>query len=428
MIRFIFRCLFFLDILFVGLLYTARFPKRSHYFLRVVGVCVIGTLVSCTWGSFFDGRPETLGAYLLYESVSFLGNYLIALLCVYLCVDMRPWTCMYMGTLFWFTQQSSHSVASLLSNRDTFNAMGIVTSVASILVIAILMYALLIRKIDASLLERIKRRMVFPNWVLMLVACLFLNSYAGFYGESSRTYYLSLFLIDTVVMFYQYSIYVSLGLERENEAVRLLLEQSGKQYQISKQNMEQINIKCHDLRHQINVFRSEGRIDESVSKAMEQVVDDYDTTVKTGNAALDVLLTEKSQLCHSMGIGFTCMADGKGLTYMEPGDLYALFGNALENAIEATQQLTDPAQQQIVLTVRTVAGFCHVHLQNYAKDRLVLENGLPVTSKQDHVNHGLGTRSMQLLVEKYGGELSFQQDEDVVDTYMLLPCRPAKAS
>ena len=61
------------------------------------------------------------------------------------------------------------------------------------------------------------------------------------------------------------------------------------------------------------------------------------------------------------------MADGKGLAYMEPADLYALFGNALENAIEATEQLTDPAQKQIVLTVRPVEGFCSVHLQNYTK-------------------------------------------------------------
>ena len=56
---------------------------------------------------------------------------------------------------------------------------------------------------------------------------------------------------------------------------------------------------------------------------------------------------------------------------------------------------------------------------------LRLENGLPVTSKQDRLNHGFGTRSMQLLVEKYGGELTFQQEADVVNIYMLLPSRPA---
>lgn len=424
MMSFLFRCLFFLDILFLGLLYTAKFPKRSHYPLRAVLACIVGLAVSCGWAALFDGKPQLLGLYLLYESVGFLGQFFIALFCVYSCVQMQPWTCLYLGTFFWFTQQASYSIASILIG-NSINFRRLITSIASLLVVALLLYGLFVRYIEAPILERIRSHTVFPSWILMLLGCLVLNSYAGFYNETSCTYYLALLLIDTVVLFYQYTIYQTLGLERENETVRLLLTQSSKQYQIAKQNMEQVNIKCHDLRHQIRLFRGAGRIDESVLKEMEQAVDAYDTTVKTGNPALDVLLTEKNQICRSKQIGFTCMADGKGLAYMEPADLYALFGNALENAIEATEQLTDPAQKQIVLTVRPVEGFCSVHLQNYTKEPLRLENGLPVTSKQDRLNHGFGTRSMQLLVEKYGGELTFQQEADVVNIYMLLPSRPA---
>ena len=424
MMSFLFRCLFFLDILFLGLLYTAKFPKRSHYPLRAALACIVGLAVSCGWAALFDGKPQLLGLYLLYESVGLLGQFFIALFCVYSCVQMQPWTCLYLGTFFWFTQQASYSIASILIG-NSINFRRLITSIASLLVVALLLYGLFVRYIEAPILERIRSHTVFPSWILMLLGCLVLNSYAGFYNETSCTYYLALLLIDTVVLFYQYTIYQTLGLERENETVRLLLTQSSKQYQIAKQNMEQVNIKCHDLRHQIRLFRGAGRIDESVLKEMEQAVDAYDTTVKTGNPALDVLLTEKNQICRSKQIGFTCMADGKGLAYMEPADLYALFGNALENAIEATEQLTDPAQKQIVLTVRPVEGFCSVHLQNYTKEPLRLENGLPVTSKQDRLNHGFGTRSMQLLVEKYGGELTFQQEADVVNIYMLLPSRPA---
>ena len=424
MMSFLFRCLFFLDILFLGLLYTAKFPKRSHYPLRAALACIVGLAVSCGWAALFDGKPQLLGLYLLYESVGFLGQFFIALFCVYSCVQMQPWTCLYLGTFFWFTQQASYSIASILIG-NSINFRRLITNIASLLVVALLLYGLFVRYIEAPILERIHSHTVFPSWILMLLGCLVLNSYAGFYDETSCTYYLALLLIDTVVLFYQYTIYQTLGLERENETVRLLLTQSSKQYQIAKQNMEQVNIKCHDLRHQIRLFRGAGRIDESVLKEMEQAVDAYDTTVKTGNPALDVLLTEKNQICRSKQIGFTCMADGKGLAYMEPADLYALFGNALENAIEATEQLTDPAQKQIVLTVRPVEGFCSVHLQNYTKELLRLENGLPVTSKQDRLNHGFGTRSMQLLVEKYGGELTFQQEADVVNIYMLLPSRPA---
>lgn len=270
MMSFLFRCLFFLDILFLGLLYTAKFPKRSHYPLRAALACIVGLAVSCGWAALFDGKPQLLGLYLLYESVGFLGQFFIALFCVYSCVQMQPWTCLYLGTFFWFTQQASYSIASILIG-NSINFRGLITSIASLLVVALLLYWLFVRYIEAPILERIRSHTVFPSWILMLLGCLVLNSYAGFYNETSCTYYLALLLIDTVVLFYQYTIYQTLGLERGNETVRLLLTQSSKQYQIAKQNMEQVNIKCHDLRHQIRLFRGAGRIDESVLKEMEMI-------------------------------------------------------------------------------------------------------------------------------------------------------------
>ena len=65
MMSFLFRCLFFLDILFLGLLYTAKFPKRSHYPLRAALACIVGLAVSCGWAALFDGKPQLLGLYLL---------------------------------------------------------------------------------------------------------------------------------------------------------------------------------------------------------------------------------------------------------------------------------------------------------------------------------------------------------------------------
>lgn len=54
------------------------------------------------------------------------------------------------------------------------------------------------------------------------------------------------------------------------------------------------------------------------------------------------------------------------------------------------------------------------------------KTGLPVTGKSDKANHGFGIRSMQLLAEKYGGELTFRQEGDIVNTYILLPLAPAE--
>lgn len=66
---------------------------------------------------------------------------------------------------------------------------------------------------------------------------------------------------------------------------------------------------------------------------MEQAVDAYDTTVKTGNPALDVLLTEKNQICRANRSALPAWRMERALPTWNLLTWYALFGNALENAL-----------------------------------------------------------------------------------------------
>lgn len=183
-----------------------------------------------------------------------------------------------------------------------------------------------------------------------------------------------------------------------------------------------LNIKCHDLKHQIRQFRSQGMIDEESLSEMEHIIDAYDCNMKTGDSTLDIILTEKSLLCNRKNIKFTCIANGFELSFMNPCDLYALFGNAVDNAIEAVENVEDPEKKYIGLTVRLVGKFYSVHLQNYTREKVSFENGLPQTGKPDKNNHGYGVKSMQMLVKKYGGEISFIQEGDIFNLNMILPC------
>ena len=117
---------------------------------------------------------------------------------------------------------------------------------------------------------------------------------------------------------------------------------------------------------------------------------------------------------------------GRGIDYIDAADLYALFGNALENAIDATEKLDDPQKKQIAFTMRRVGGFYVVQLQNYTQEQLMFCDGLPQTTKEDKRSHGIGVRSMQMLVKKYGGQLAFHQEEDVVELDLMLLAKEAR--
>ena len=427
MIGFLFGRLFFLDMLLIGFLLTAKFPRREGFFWRAPAAVVGCLLASVAWTALFKTESGTvIPLRMLLATFNYLGAFFLVLGALAFCTQIEGWTYAYLGAMMWFTQQAANSLDFMFQFGFGNSWKGFATHLCIILLVSAGVYWGVSWQLDVQVLRRMPLNKVAGIWFLMCLGCLELNAYASDSNQTSTAYYLAVLLLDLLGLLYQKSLYQFAGLERENESIQMLLAQGDKQYRTARENMEQVNIKCHDLRHQIRHFRQEGRIDEHALNDMEQVIQAYDTTVRTGNPARDVILTEKSLSCRSKGIGFTCMAEGSGLAYMEPADLYALFGNALENAIEATEQLEDPAQKQIAITVRPVNGFYSILIQNYTRVPLKLEHGLPQTSKADTQNHGYGVRSMQLLVEKYGGELSFRQEGEIVSLYLLLPCRSAE--
>ena len=201
-----------------------------------------------------------------------------------------------------------------------------------------------------------------------------------------------------------------------------LLQSERRQYELSRENIEAINIKCHDIKHQIRRLGGGGTIDPNVVEDIARQVDVYDSMVRTGNDALDVILSEKGLVCDREGIDFRCMSDGTAVSFMAPTDIYSLFGNALDNAIEASRKVAANGGRSIALTVRSAAGMASIHVENRFDGSVALgEKGLPVTSKSDSVNHGFGTRSMQLIAQRYDGVMTMRTVGDAFHLNIAIP-------
>lgn len=106
--------------------------------------------------------------------------------------------------------------------------------------------------------------------------------------------------------------------------------------------------------------------------------------------------------------------------------MYAFFGNAVDNAIEAVERLCDD-KKFISLTVSAAGAMAAVNLQNYTDGNVCMQNGVPQTNKADKYNHGFGVLSMRLIARKYGGEVSFVQEGDIFNVNAVFPCRGQSA-
>ncbi|MCI1665973.1 MAG: ATP-binding protein [Atopobiaceae bacterium] len=204
-----------------------------------------------------------------------------------------------------------------------------------------------------------------------------------------------------------------------------LMADRERQYEASRGNIDAINARCHDIRKQIRRLEEGSGDSQTVDKAflddIAREVSIYDSAVKTGNDALDVILTEKRLLGEKEHITLSCIADGHALDLMSPTDLYSLFGGALENAFDAVADIDDEDRRNISLLVRQVAGMVSIHIENYYEGTIEFENGRPRTTKEDEAAHGFGIKTMQHIVARYGGTMTMGAEDQRFYLNVLIP-------
>lgn len=214
---------------------------------------------------------------------------------------------------------------------------------------------------------------------------------------------------DVLLLFMLFGMYERTRLRRENAILDQLRENEARQYELDKRAIEMVNIKCHDLKHRLIALRGmAGAEQERALSDVEDAVMLYDSIAKTGCKALDVILSNKCLLCEKYGIRLTYIVDGKKLGFMKSVDIYSLFGNAIDNAIRAVKDESDPEKRIINISVTAREKLLSVHIENYCGKAPTFRNGLPVTTHNDTELHGFGMISMKRIVEGYDGVMSVE--------------------
>lgn len=212
----------------------------------------------------------------------------------------------------------------------------------------------------------------------------------------------------------------------ELASINAQLHSQHQEYLQSKENLESLGRLAHDLKHQITALRAE--VDPTnQAKGFEQLeaaVQQYSAQQHTGNPVLDVVLTTKTRTCADKGITFTAVADGSLLTGMSSIDIATLFGNALDNAIEATSRLANREQRLIRLALYGQGEMTVIRFENYFQTALDRDSeGNLRTTKRDKQSHGFGVKSIRHIVKQYDGEVTIKTQDNWFTLTILLPTR-----
>ena len=208
----------------------------------------------------------------------------------------------------------------------------------------------------------------------------------------------------------------------ENRTMHDFISNKMRYYEMSREGIVSLQTKCHDLKHQIHAIRSEAgkaKFDEYLNE-LEDSINEYSTVIESGNPTVDIVLTEKNILCCSAGVKFSYMIDGSLFAFLTEREIYSLFGNALDNALEAVTKIREPERRMITLKSNTRSGLVVLQVENtYDGDMRLPDGSLPQTTKTGP-GHGFGLRSIRRIAEKHNGSMSLRTEDGVFKLSVLM--------
>ena len=234
--------------------------------------------------------------------------------------------------------------------------------------------------------------------------------------------YICAILACTLCLLLQAGYFKESELDTKNRMLAEMLELERQKQTLSKETIDIINRKCHDLRHQIRMLEQQSPEDRT--RSLEKITEAlriYDSLLKTGNSTVDLVFMEKKLFCEKNAIAFTYLVDGEKIQFMDEADIYAMLGNMLDNAIESVSREEDPEKRVITFTASARGDMLYLCMENYCSATISFQDGFPETSKSDKAFHGFGTQSIAHIAQKYGGSVRFFQENQYFIAEVLIP-------
>jgi hypothetical protein len=406
-----------------------QLPKRKYFILRAI----IGCVAICAiryglkeWTDMFTFKSSFLRYTII--STAYLLVFILCALSVRLSFDCNVWAVLFCATTGYCMQYTTRKIYELLPLIFHFEP----TKWLETLIVAgitavfyFLAWYFLFRKNNyKGMLNEYKPQIVIS--IVVAVLTLYLNTYVSFglrnLGNIEMEIYVYLFSIIAVVIAFwmECGVLNRNNMANEKEVLKQLLNQEREQFLREKQNIDLINIKCHDIRHQLRDMGD--RVSPEVLKEITSAINIYDSKAETGNEAISVVFAKYGLYCAKNDIRLTYMLDGGKLDFIPSHELYALFGNAIENAVHAVEKL-DKEKRNISVAEQCYGNMMNISISNYFDGKIEYDGKLPTNRAE---NHGYGVKSIKMIAEQYGGRINvdIQNDLFILNIFLPLPISP----
>lgn len=230
-----------------------------------------------------------------------------------------------------------------------------------------------------------------------------------FSGDRLFMLLMAITFVSFVGLFWTVTVLFKQGkLEEEQTQAEL----SRKYYEAMEQQNFEIRRLKHDLSNHLQVLFAlpADKKDAYIKELLEASI--LTKTLKYCNDnTVNVILSNKASVMAQKDIEFYIKADILKELPMEKPDICALLGNALDNAVEAVENLPEE-ERRVSLEMRWTKGMLVLRIENPCHSINTGNTVFLETTKKDKKAHGYGLRSISGIAEKYGGRVEIQTENE----------------
>lgn len=182
----------------------------------------------------------------------------------------------------------------------------------------------------------------------------------------------------------------------------------------------------HDIKNHISCLYA--LLDSGHAKEAKEYIKELYTCNKglqgiiySGNIVIDSILSNGLANLENRGINLKCSIIIPPSLNIADVDLCILFGNLIDNAVEACERIVEPGRKKfIVLNVNIKKDYLFIDIANSFTGEVKKQNNIYRTVKIDERYCGIGLFNIRKIVEKYNGEFSVSHSDNVFSVSVML--------
>ena len=224
-----------------------------------------------------------------------------------------------------------------------------------------------------------------------------------------------LVLLSNVIVFYVHELTIKIN----QKYTQILLDKQQEKdtidyYKLLSEQNKNSKVLIHDITKHLNTIKqlSENK-DSNITQYISAIVDDFNIMNPIdycNNPTVNLITHRYYEICKKNNINFTISIKNANIDFIKEHDITALLDNLLENAVESAL-MTNEKFIDFSISTRN-SNFVIIKISNSCNKKPKYIDGTLVSSKSTSGMHGIGTRSIKRVVEKYNGNLEMKFDSN----------------